>query len=187
LLLSEITKEEPETPKVKVNLACGQRKDEGWIGVDIVKTDVVDIVHDLTKMPWPFADASVDEIFCHHFMEHINGAQRMEFMNECWRIMKPGATLQIICPHWSSMRAVQDPTHVYPPLCETSFLYFNKKWRELNKLDHYPITCDFEYGYAYMYDPELNGKNADYQAMAQKHWLNAIWDIAINLTKNPPK
>jgi predicted SAM-dependent methyltransferase len=56
---------------MKIDLACGNSKKEGYIGVDITETPSVDIVHDLTVYPWPFEDSSVDEIHCSHYIEHI--------------------------------------------------------------------------------------------------------------------
>ena len=53
----------------KLDLACGQNKQEGFTGIDIAGN--YDIQHDLTVVPWPIAKDSVDETFCSHFVEHI--------------------------------------------------------------------------------------------------------------------
>ena len=62
----------PQTEQLlKVDLACGTMKREGFIGIDVVQTEKTDIVHDLLKFPWPLEDASVLEFHCSHFVEHL--------------------------------------------------------------------------------------------------------------------
>lgn len=177
---------------IKLDLACGDNKKEGFYGVDIAKTPSVDLVFDLFKFPWPFADNSVDEIFSSHFFEHIPGPIRGKFMDEIYRILVPAEKdgnrpikgfCQFITPYYSSMRAIQDFTHQWPPICETSFLYFNKDWRTTNKLAHYPVTCDFDFFYGYSPDPVLNTKNDEYRAFAFKNYINAIADLHVTLVK----
>lgn len=167
---------------LKLDLGCGQNVKEGYTGVDIAKVKGVGVVHDLTVTPWPFEDNSVDDIHSAHFFEHLTGVQRISFMEECWRILKPKTQMVIIVPHWSSMRSVQDPFHAWPPVCETSFLYFNKGWRDTNKLDHYPITCDFDFGYGFSLDPDVSVRNNDFVQFASKHYVNAIHDLHVTLT-----
>lgn len=173
-----------EEVPLKYNLASGGIKMEGFIGVDIAKTDEVDIVADLTKFPWDFAkDNSVDEIWCSHFFEHMDGGERIKFMDECYRIMKTGAKMTIISPYYTSMRAIQDPTHKFPPIAESSFLYFNKDWMEANKLGHYGIKADFDFVYGYNMDGTILNKHQDVQAFAVKNYNNSVNDIQVTLTK----
>ncbi len=40
-----------KTPPVKLDLACGQNKQEGFTGIDIAGN--YDIKHDLLAVPWP--------------------------------------------------------------------------------------------------------------------------------------
>jgi len=73
--------DEQDAREVKYDLACGQRKQPGFIGVDVVQTADVDIVWDLTQYPWPFAsDQSCGEVHCSNFFEHLDGRQRMRFV-----------------------------------------------------------------------------------------------------------
>lgn len=173
----------PEGQPFRLDLGCGDNKAPGHIGVDIAQTAAADYVLDLAQTPWPIDDAAVDGIYSSHFFEHLTGAERMAFMNECGRILKPGAQMAIIVPHWSSMRSIQDPTHQWPPLAETSFLYFNKVWREQNKLAHYPITCDFDFGYGHACDNDINVLCREAQEFRKKFYINAILDLHVTLTK----
>lgn len=195
---------------MKLDLGCGQNKREGFFGVDIVKTDATDVVWDLRRTPWQIGelvevaiiaaggggrwygppdgrckleDDSVDEVFSSHFFEHLSGPERMPFMNELWRVMKVGAKATIITPFYSSSRAVQDPTHAWPPVCEASYLYFNKKWRDDNKLSHYPLVCDFDWTCGYGIDGEVQLRSEEYQRFALKHYINSVLDLQVVLTK----
>jgi hypothetical protein len=170
-----------------LDLACGDRKTENHIGIDIVKTEATDFVYDLTQFPWPIDDGVVDGIVCNHFFEHLTGAQRMQFMDEVWRVLKMGSQITLVVPYWSSMRAIQDPTHQWPPVCEASFVYFNKSWRDENKLSHYPIKCNFEYTYGYAIDTDLAVRNQEWQMFAIKHYIQAINDLQVTLTKTEIK
>lgn len=147
------TKQSPQL--VRLNLGCGSNRVEGFIGVDYAPDPAVDVLHDLTVCPWPFADNSVDEIISSHLVEHIPmievaypGYERpidalCAFMNEVWRILKPGSGIRIQYPHHASDRAFWDPTHrrFIPPM---TWHYFTREWRTVNQLEQYPIVTDFE-------------------------------------------
>lgn len=176
-----------EAKPVRVNLACGQTKEEGWIGVDVAKCQGVDIVHDLNKLPWPFKSDSVDEVLVSHYLEHIpldtpKGDGLILFMNELHRILKPGAKATIITPYYTSMRCWQDPTH-RRAISEATFLYYNAEWRKINKLDHYPITADFEFQYGYHVAVDWASRSEEARSFALRHYNNVVNDIQATLTK----
>jgi len=196
---SKKTTQKPSKP-LKLSLACGQNKPEGFKGVDIAKTDQTDYVQDLLQFPWSqFADNSVDEIECSHFVEHIphgNGYNDpfFQFFDEIYRILKPAefdpanpnialrGFATITCPYYSSMRAWQDPTH-NRAISEASFLYLNKQWRIDNKLDHYPVTCDFDFSYGYVVSPDWQNRNQEAQSFAIRSYVNTVNDIQVMLVK----
>ena len=55
---------------IKLDLGCGLNPREGFEGVDLYGEKAKHKV-DLFKFPWPFKDASVDEIHASHFLEPI--------------------------------------------------------------------------------------------------------------------
>lgn len=169
-----------ECKPIKINIACGQIKIDGFIGIDKIKTDATDVIHDLETYPWPFGDNSVEEIMCSHFIEHVKDL--IPFIDEIYRIMKQGAKATIIAPYYASMRAIQDPTHVRS-ICEATFLYFNKGWRDTNKLDHYNIKSDFDFSYGYQVSPEWANRSEEARVFAMKHYWNVINDIHVVLVK----
>lgn len=164
--------------KIRLDIACGKNRKVGFTGVDI--WEGADIVADLEKFPWPFEDNSVDEIFCSHYIEHT--PDLVSFANELYRILKVGATAEIIAPYYSSIRAWQDPTHLRA-ISENTFLYFSKEWRQINRLDHYPIVADFDFESSYIIDPVWRDKSDDELKFAIRHYINVVSDIRTVLTK----
>lgn len=164
---------------MKLDLGCGNKKKEGFTGVDIIPLPEVDIVMDLEKFPWKFDDNSIDEIHCSHYIEHTSDL--VKFMEELWRITKPNAKTTLVAPYYSSILAIQDPTHKRLISAET-FLYFNKKWREGYTIGYYPIKADFEIlNIAVVYNQEWANKSESDLLYAQKHYLNVIDHIIAEL------
>lgn len=171
--------------KLKLDLGCGDRKTPGYKGVDKFKTKSTDFVVDLLQFPWPWADGEVEEAVCSHFFEHIPGSDRPRFMDELHRVLKKGGKATIVVPYGNSNRAIQDFTHAWPPVVAESFLYFNKKWRDENKLTHgfYAMQCDFDFGYGFAVDNDVAVKSHEAQAFSVKHYVNAATDMQVTLTK----
>lgn len=167
---------------IKYDIACGNNKQQGFVGVDITREGTqADIVYDLEKFPWKFAkDNTVDEIFCSHYVEHT--PDLIKFMDECYRILKTGGKMTVFAPYYSSIRAWQDPTHKRA-ISEASFIYFNKAWREMNKLEHYGIKSDFDFTCAHIVAPEWANRSQESRDFAIRHYFNVVYDIQLMLTK----
>lgn len=166
----------------RLDLACGNNKHEGFLGVDIALAGTqADIICDLEKYPWPFEDNSIEEIFCSHYIEHTSDL--IAFMNEVYRILKVGAKITIIAPYYSSVRCWQDPTHKRA-ISEMTFVYFTKEYLEHNGLEHYPIHADFiQENVSYDIEKEFRGFPKDDLEFAMRHFWNVIADIKVVLCK----
>lgn len=104
--------------KIILNLGCGITKIPNSIGVDKIKIKkFTDVVHDLDKAPYPFKNNYADEIHCYHVLEHLHNP--LEKIEEMHRILKPGGILYLRVPHFSSMGAFTDITHIRPFACES--------------------------------------------------------------------
>jgi len=171
----------------KLSIACGQNKPAGFKGIDLAGD--ADIQHDLFKFPWPIKTSSVQEVECSHFVEHIPhrlpGINRdvwWEFFDELHRVLKKGGTATIVHPYSRSDRAFWDPTHERF-IHEMTWHYLNKEWREMNKLDHYPVSCDFEIvtinGVGL--DPGYESRNAEQQQYMTRHYFNVLADLQVTL------
>lgn len=119
---------------MKLDIACGHHKNGAdWTGMDIQKIPGVDIVHDVNIHPWPLKDGSVERANAWHIAEHIPRVVVTErgtrfpfiaFMDECWRVLKPGAELDVETPHGDSYVYLHDPTHCNP-ITEVTWEYFD--------------------------------------------------------------
>jgi hypothetical protein len=108
-------------------------------------------------------------------------------MNELYRILKPGGTVKITAPYYTSIRFYGDPTHCRP-ICDWTFYYFNKEWRDENGLSHYGITANFDShpskcNISYYITNDMTLKSEEVRNNAFKHQWNTIEDIIIDLKK----
>ncbi len=165
---------------IKLDLACGSRKKEGFMGVDISPDVKPDVIADLNVYPWTWVeDNGVFQIHASHFIEHVHDIKA--FMEECYRILVPMGTIHIIAPYYSSIRASQDYTHVRL-ISENTFLYFNQAWMKDNKLEHYGVKCDFEnIGTRYYYNPDWESRADVAREWARVHYINTVADIEVTL------
>lgn len=105
--------------EVKLNLGCGDLPLAGFVNVDIVPGPGIQVA-DLRE-PWPWSDCSIDYVRASHIIEHL--PDKIFTMNELWRVLKPGARVDIEIPTTDGPGAWQDPTHV-SFWNRRSFLYY---------------------------------------------------------------
>ena len=58
---------------MKLNLGCGNDIKEGWVNMDYIGAEGVDVVHNLNRLPYPFPDNTFDSILASHVLEHLAG------------------------------------------------------------------------------------------------------------------
>lgn len=183
---------------VKLDLGCGENPREGYDGVDAWEPKAKHKVDLWDGQRWPFEDSSVDFLHASHVIEHIELGNRHKtytgqtnlfffFMQECFRILKPGGTLELIWPALKNERAFQDPTHCrFIPIA--TMAYLDKTQREAMKLEHYTaqgIPLDLKMASYQFTIPEavslmpdlVQGQNAN------DHW-NVQQDIHCTLKAN---
>mgnify|MGYP001546351888 CR=1 FL=1 len=99
----------------KIDLGCGPWKKKGFYGIDLreewlipneqaLKNDA-DLYHDLNK-GIPFPDNQIEEIYCSHFLEHINNPYML--LDECYRVCKNKAIIEIKVP----LLSIFPPDHI---------------------------------------------------------------------------
>jgi len=185
---------------LKLDLGCGKNKvAPDFLAVDALSFEGVDLVLDLTAKeksvqnpdfsithtykPWPWADNSVDEIHASHFVEHLNATERVHFVNEVFRVLKPGSSAKIIIPHWASCRAYGDLTHAWPPVSEFWFYYLSSEWRAVNAPHNVDYKCNFAASWGYSLNGYLQHRDQNFQTFALENFKEAAQDIIATLTK----
>lgn len=167
-------------PLLKLDLGCGKNPRPGFDGVDAM--DFGQPIRTDLRQAWPWADGSVDEVHCSHFLEHLTGSERVHFFNELHRVLIKGGKATIIVPHWSSERAYGDPTHQWPPVVFFTFYYLRKDWREGNA-PHTGYTCDFETTAGNVVAAPWNAKAQEVQQFSQQHYINVCQDLICTTIK----
>lgn len=183
---------------MKIDIGCGGTKykgpdgnDDTWVGMDRIRFSGVDHCIDIGNQRWPFDDESVTQARSVHFIEHLSAIERVYFCNELYRVLVTGGKCAIIAPHWSASRAYGDPSHVWPPVGEYSFLYLDKTWRNTfaphTDAEHWPqgYACDFQVEIGHLLNPAIFGRDEVFKKHATKHYREAVFDISATLTKRP--
>ena len=192
---------------LRLDLGCGESPMEGYEGVDLHAPNAKYKV-DLCRFPWPWEDGSVEALYSSHFLEHIP-ARNVEpqdmrhveplytrldsfvgmdmlcaFMQEAWRVLKVGGEFKIVVPSGRSTRAFQDPTHRRFFHAE-NFYYFNRAWRDANKLGHYLGNSNFAFEVTPTVPQELSVLSQEAQQRRFAECWNTTYDFHARLVKEP--
>ena len=92
---------------IKINLGCGPKSIEGYIGLDMKNSGqeiVWDIMHGI-----PLPDNSVTEFVSHHFIEHFTFPELALIFEEIWRTGIDKCKIYSYVPCKSSERAYRPP------------------------------------------------------------------------------
>jgi len=104
----------------------------------------IDVAHDLTVFPWPWADSSWDYVEAVDVLEHL-ACDFTLVMDELWRITAPGGYLMVHGPEVGSWQHTADPTHVRGFTLDSfdywtergwgkTYPYTTHKWETIRKL-----------------------------------------------------
>jgi len=109
-----------------LNLGCGSvRPPDPWINVDTIlavhvampERDAAPVraqlarepnyvEHDISCLPWPWEDGSLDGILASHILEHFDCLTSLALVRECRRVLAPGGVLRVSVPDAAYFRAV---------------------------------------------------------------------------------
>ena len=193
---------------MKLDIGCGKNKKEGFIGIDRIKFDGVDLVFNIVKRiailhpdpeepladplyeynKLPYEESSVDEIHFSHALEHFTGVERAHILNEFYRVLKNGSKAHVIVPYWCSNRAYGDITHQWPPVSEMFWYYLDPAWREGNaphcdsKYVPHLLKCNFAATWGYSLHQTLPVRSPEYQQYAMQFYKEACQDTIATLT-----
>ena len=120
--------------KTKLNVGCGTDIKPDYINLDVVDLPGVDVAHDLTKFPWPFADNSFDTIDLINVLEHL--PDTIATLEELHRIARPDAKVMVRVPYWNSPDMLADPTHLRA-FSERTLNFFDPAFPECKDRPYY--------------------------------------------------
>lgn len=126
---------------IKLDIGSGVPKKAGYITIDndesvgsdilldILEASYMDVLFEVKKFVDGDAEGwnnlEIDEIRCHHLLEHLDPTKKVKIMRTLYDSLKPGGILDIEVPLFPHPASVQDPTHI-SFWSKESFWYFIK-------------------------------------------------------------
>ena len=160
---------------MKLDIGCGDKCKEGFIGVDLN----YGIRCDFNTDPLPFEPESVDEVYSSHCLEHLS-PNSVNIYKEITRVCQDGAKVELWFPYaWNNTACVighnmlisesifQHMASIYQEEWKTSF---GKYWNA-DKLV-YEIVSGLTF--------------PDY-SFAIKHYVNVVYELGVFCTINKDK
>jgi predicted SAM-dependent methyltransferase len=118
-----------------LDIGCGENKKQGTVGLDIRRTESVDIIADARMLP--FRNESFEYVFSSHIIEHFSHTEVNDLLVEWIRVLKNGGTFEIRCP---DLRARAFLFFLSPTWMDVKNIYGGQ-----TRLDDYH-KCGFSYG-----------------------------------------
>jgi predicted SAM-dependent methyltransferase len=100
----DLVERQHQVNKIRINAGCGHQPIAGYINVDIRELPGIDIVAEITEMP--FETASVHEIYSSHLLEHFPVEHLRRVVLPYWReLLQEGGLLRAVVPDAEAMLA----------------------------------------------------------------------------------
>lgn len=145
-----------ETKTSSLDLGCGFSPQNRFAADEVYGLDLVENKRKKVfrcKLGFekiPFEDSSFDYLTAYDLIEHIprfsdsenSNNPFIQFMNECYRVLKKGGVFLSMTPIYPYMGAFQDPTHTNIMTIDTFKLYFSEEKYDI--ASHYGITANFK-------------------------------------------
>lgn len=136
---------------MKLNIGSGSDYREGYINLDFSNISSngnpikVDVVHNFLKAPLPFEDNSIDEIIFRETLEHLNRVNGLRVLKDIYRVMKPGAKLDLtVPPALEQLKLLILAMSSAKNVTMDDFFKAHEKWTVWKRVDDLMGGCDKE-------------------------------------------
>ena len=160
----------------KLDLGCSFHKRDGFVGIDILKSDGIDVQTDACFLP--FKEDSFDEIYSSYALEHIQ--DNLKVLQEIWRVCKNGSTVRLILPHFSNPAFSDDLTHKHTYSTRT-FEHYDQDLHELTGHPNYlrDINLKVEHAKLVWWPPQVIDRKKSWKKGVLK-----VMNTLINMLAN---
>lgn len=110
ILSQDLSRQLEQGNSIKLEFGCGEKKRQGFYGIDHLPLKGVDVLADLNKPLSLLPDNCCEYVYSCHVLEHVQ--KLLPLMEEIHRISRAGGTIEIVVPHFSNVFGYSDPTHV---------------------------------------------------------------------------
>lgn len=161
---------------VRINIGAGQTFIPGWTNIDIAPH--ADISLNLNEDRLPFDDDSVDVVFSHHTLEHLDNY--LFCIAEIHRVMKHGARLLVGVPYVTLTEYnLVNPYH-RQNFSEYSFDFFDPRKLLGSAAEVSPVMFRKVF-HRFHYLPEFQNKSEKRKEWCRRHLLNVVRSIDFGL------
>jgi predicted SAM-dependent methyltransferase len=114
----------------KLHVGCGGNFLQSWLNTDLIphNSDIVKL--DAAKR-FDIEALSFDYVYSEHLIEHLDITQQINFLNESFRILKPGGKIRISTPRFEFLAKLASPE-------KNEFEKEYLKWNASSFLKHIP-------------------------------------------------
>lgn len=176
--------------KKKLHLGSGTNLVTGWINVDNnfdnnIDLKKLDLNWDLTKT-LPYENNSIDLIFHEHFIEHLEKIDGHHFLQDCYRILKPGGVMRL---GWPDMQRILDAyaikdkkLHDYVKPHIVFSVWDSQNW------DEFLSDCLFNWDHRYNYTRDHMKKlllEIGFKEVKEKKYMESDFGFDIDVRNDP--
>jgi predicted SAM-dependent methyltransferase len=83
-------------PVRRLHIGCGWNHVDGWLNVDKFAANADTYLN--AYKPFPFPSNTFDKAFTEHMIEHLEVEKVRQFLQEVFRVLKPGGVFRVTCP-----------------------------------------------------------------------------------------
>ena len=83
---------------MKLHIGCGTIHLDGYVNIDIQKSNATDVVEDALTLTSRYKPSTIDEIYSCHMLEHLTKKEGIAFIIICNKLLKPRGLLRLELP-----------------------------------------------------------------------------------------
>jgi predicted SAM-dependent methyltransferase len=139
-----------------LNIGCGSVFHQAWVNLDLTSASECVQACDIRK-GFPFPTSTFEACYSSHLLEHFTLEEAKSFINECFRVLKPGGVCRVVVPD------LEEIARTYLDMLEKAKAgdqraIENYEWMLLELFDQVARTYSGGKIYEYLHKPKLTNK-----------------------------